>query len=297
MIPYTLRKANDFVQAHHRHNGRTARDGGKFAIALQSADQIVGVAIVGNPLSATYMDGVTAEVLRVCLNADAPCNANSALYGACRRVWFAMGGRRILTYTLTTESGSSLRGAGWTMTAEVKGHDPATWGKQDHLRSRTYQEIVKLRKYRWESINNKGVGQCMTNGQTTAATQARPERRADELPLLSVMEQADMDRAKQLISDHLEYGEQAEAIKAAQDEGKKELVELICKYALPGVRMGEVAVYYGGIKSKRTFNKGAAALYMTAEQIESCCLPGKPYTDLRITDLSKPRKRRTGDDE
>ena len=31
--PITLRLANDFVQAHHRHNTRTARDGGKFAIS------------------------------------------------------------------------------------------------------------------------------------------------------------------------------------------------------------------------------------------------------------------------
>ena len=150
VIPYTLRKANDFVAEHHRHNGRTARNGGKFAIALQHENSVVGVAIVGNPLSATYMDGFTAEVLRTCLCEECPKNGNSMLYGACRRIWFAMGGRRLLTYTLTDESGASLRGSGWVKVAEIKGHDPATWGKKDHLQSRQNQAITALRKFRWE---------------------------------------------------------------------------------------------------------------------------------------------------
>ena len=150
IIPFTLRKANDFVQAHHRHNGRTARDGGKFAIALEFEGQVVGVAIVGNPLSATYMDGLTAEILRVCVSEGAPPNSNSMLYGACRRTWFGMGGVRLLTYTLTTESGASLKAAGFRLAAEIKGHDPATWGKDDHLTSRQTLSVVGLRKFRWE---------------------------------------------------------------------------------------------------------------------------------------------------
>lgn len=153
VVPYTLRKANDFVAEHHRHNGRTARNGGKFAVALKSNNSIVGVAIVGNPLSATYMDGMTSEVLRVCLSPEAPRNSNSMLYGACRRIWFEMGGRKILTYTLTDESGASLRGAGWTCAAEINGHNTATWGKSDHLQTRKDQAVIGLKKYRWESIN------------------------------------------------------------------------------------------------------------------------------------------------
>ena len=66
IVPITLREANDFVQNFHRHNGRTSRDGGKFAVGLECDESMVGVAIVGNPLSATFMDGFTAEVLRVC---------------------------------------------------------------------------------------------------------------------------------------------------------------------------------------------------------------------------------------
>ena len=99
LVPITLREANAFVESHHRHNGRTARNGGKFAVGVEARTRtgegitLVGVAIVGNPLSATYMDGFTAEVLRVCTSPEAPKNICSMLYSACWRAWRAMGGR------------------------------------------------------------------------------------------------------------------------------------------------------------------------------------------------------------
>ena len=154
VVPCTLKRANDFIEIYHRHNLRTSRDGGKFALAAADRASIVGVAITGNPLSASLMDGFTAEVLRACVLPDAPRNCNSLLYGACRRVWFEMGGRRIITYTLTEESGASLRGAGWTLAATVNGHSAKTWGKSDHLKRRE-QAILSQKKRRWEAINPK----------------------------------------------------------------------------------------------------------------------------------------------
>jgi hypothetical protein len=156
VVPCSLRKANDFVEIYHRHNLRTARDGGKFAVAIAAGANVVGVAIVGNPLSATLMDGFTAEVLRVCVLPTAPRNSNSLLYGACRRIWFQMGGHKIITYTLTEESGASLRGAGWTLADTIKGHDTATWGKADHLRRRE-QAILGVSKRRWEAVNHAAI--------------------------------------------------------------------------------------------------------------------------------------------
>lgn len=158
IIPCTLRKANDFVEAYHRHSKRTARNGGKFAIAAAVGGEVWGIAIVGNPLSATLMDGFTAEVLRVCVRDGAPRNSNSLLYGACRRLWFEMGGRKILTYTLKEESGASLKGAGWEAAAEIKGHDAKTWGKNDHLK-REGQAIFAVPKIRWEAINKAAEAQ------------------------------------------------------------------------------------------------------------------------------------------
>jgi hypothetical protein len=148
-IPVTLREANDFVEQYHRHNGRTSRNGGKFAIGVSDGGGLLGVTIVGWPLSATYMDGFTAEVLRVCVLPDAPTGANSFLYAACWRAWKAMGGRRLITYTLATESGASLRGAGWKVLHESKGHNG--WARKsgrDGL-ERQWQPIYGQTKLCW----------------------------------------------------------------------------------------------------------------------------------------------------
>jgi hypothetical protein len=150
--PITLRKANDWLDGVHRHNGRTARNGGKFAISVVNADgDVVGVAIVGNTLSATYMDGVTAEVLRVCTaSADAPKNVCSMLYAACWRAWRAMGGQRLITYTLQSEAGTSLSAAGWRIVGQTR---PvlAGWRKNDHLNDiRVHQPVMLEPKNRWE---------------------------------------------------------------------------------------------------------------------------------------------------
>ena len=72
VIPITLREANDFVASYHRHNGRTARNGGKFAIGATTGEQMVGVAIVGRPLARMLDDGYTAEVKRDCTSTDDP---------------------------------------------------------------------------------------------------------------------------------------------------------------------------------------------------------------------------------
>ena len=153
--PTTLRAANDFVAEHHRHNGRTARNGGKFAVQALLGGQLVGVAIVGNPLSATYMNreryGYVAEVLRVCTVPSSPKGAVSFLYGACWRIWRDMGGQRLITYTLQDETGASMRGAGWRRVAEVRATEP-NWRKNDHLAdTRTFDARSQGQsKYRWE---------------------------------------------------------------------------------------------------------------------------------------------------
>ena len=107
VVPITLREANAFGEQFHRHNKPT--QGGRFAIGASTGDEMVGVAIVGRPVSATLQNGETAEVTRVCVVDHAPKNTCSFLYGRCWRIWQQMGGQRIVTYTLQEESGSSLR--------------------------------------------------------------------------------------------------------------------------------------------------------------------------------------------
>ena len=149
IVPTTLKVANDFVCEFHRHNGRTARNGGKFAIGVSDGSELLGVAIVGNPLSATYMDGYTAEVLRCCVRDYSPMGTCSKLYSRCWRVWRGMGGRKLITYTLGVESGASLRGSGWEILGECK-PTPDGWRKDDHLNeARTWQPVMGQLKLRW----------------------------------------------------------------------------------------------------------------------------------------------------
>ena len=143
-IPITLREANNFVEQYHRHSKRTTRDGGKFAIGATTGEEMVGIAIVGRPVARLLDDGYTAEITRVCAREESPKNACSFLYGRCWRIWQQMGGKRMVTYTLQTESGSSLRGAGWKIVGET---NKGSWDRKG--RERDWQPIYGQLKFRW----------------------------------------------------------------------------------------------------------------------------------------------------
>lgn len=117
LCPLDLSEANAFVTAHHRHHKPVV--GHKFSLGAVLAEKIVGVAIVGRPVSRRRDDGVTLEVTRLCT--DGTRNACSFLYGACARAAFALGFKRIGTYILKSESGASVTGAGWRMIGETPG--------------------------------------------------------------------------------------------------------------------------------------------------------------------------------
>ena len=70
-------------------------------------------------------------------------NACSMLLGACRRVARSLGYRRLVSYTLKSEPGTSLRAAGWSETAAVRGR---SW----NCPSRPRQSGTTIEKRRWE---------------------------------------------------------------------------------------------------------------------------------------------------
>ena len=109
LIPVSLKTANAFVAAHHRHHKPVT--GHKFSLGCMQEGQLVGVAIVGRPVSRYLDDGLTLEVNRLCSTGEK--NVCSFLYGAAARAGKALGYQRIVTYTLDTEPGTSLRAAGW----------------------------------------------------------------------------------------------------------------------------------------------------------------------------------------
>lgn len=107
--PIKLKDANRFVDENHRHNIPT--NGHKYSVACYDGDRLCGVAIAGKPVARLLDDGETIEIRRVCT--DGTRNACSILYGACTRIAREMGFRRVVTYTLESEPGSSLKASGF----------------------------------------------------------------------------------------------------------------------------------------------------------------------------------------
>jgi hypothetical protein len=140
VVPITFRDANEFVRKFHRHHKPVV--GCKFCIAVSDREKIVGVAIVGRPVSRVLDNGVTLEVNRTCTNGTP--NANSMLYGAARRVAKALGYHRLLTYTLPVESGASLRAAGWICAGAAGG---GSWGCPSRPRT---DKAPTEKKLKWE---------------------------------------------------------------------------------------------------------------------------------------------------
>ena len=110
-------EANKVVVDWHRHHKPVV--GYKFAIGAMLDGELVGVVIVGRPVSRVLDNGNTAEVTRLCTN-GAP-NACSFLYGRAARTAFAMGYDKVGTYILASEPGTSLKAAGWVRERGTKG--------------------------------------------------------------------------------------------------------------------------------------------------------------------------------
>lgn len=105
IVPITFRAASDYIDQHHRHHKATV--GCKFCIAVADGEQLHGVAVCGRPVGRKLDDGRTLEINRVCT--DGTRNACSMLYGACCRIGKHMGYCRVITYTLESEDGASLK--------------------------------------------------------------------------------------------------------------------------------------------------------------------------------------------
>lgn len=139
--PITLREANQLVTLWHRHRGPV--QGGKFALCVQCEQEVIrGVAICGRPVSRRLDDGLTLEITR--LATDGTANSCSCLLGACCRVARAMGYQRVLTYTLVSEKGTSLRAAGFRPVRRVIGQK---WSRPSRPRK---DQAPPEGKFRWE---------------------------------------------------------------------------------------------------------------------------------------------------
>lgn len=125
----------------HRHLPRVR--GGLLAFEAIGPDGWpVGWAIVGRPPSRVLQARGFVEVTR-CATDGTP-NACSALYGAAAR-WARKRGKPVITYTLASESGASLRGAGWLLVGHTRG---GQWSCASRARS-TRSAALAAPKQRW----------------------------------------------------------------------------------------------------------------------------------------------------
>jgi hypothetical protein len=121
--PITFSEACRFIELHHRHH--LPPQGWKFGVAVNDGEKVVGVITIGRPVARMLDDGKTLEVTRCAT--DGTKNAPSMLYGAAKRAVFAMGYKRLITYTLQSESGISLVSANWKCLGEAGG---GTWNRK-----------------------------------------------------------------------------------------------------------------------------------------------------------------------
>ena len=142
IVPISFRGATAYVAEHHRHH-KPPR-GHKFSVAVaDDTGELRGVAMIGRPVARALDDGFTLEVNRVAT--DGCKNACSALYGSAWRAARALGYRKLVTYTLASEPGTSLLASGWKVVGEVPGR---SWSCPSRPRGDAHPTTDKIR---WEA--------------------------------------------------------------------------------------------------------------------------------------------------
>ena len=137
--PIHLAPAKEYVKDYHRHNIPPV--GGKFALGCYDDGRLCGVVICGRPTARRSDDGRTLEIYRNCT--DGTVNACSKLYGAACKVAKDMGYKRVITYTLASENGASLKASNFIHEGEAGG---VAW---TGVRRRNYYVSPEEMKNRW----------------------------------------------------------------------------------------------------------------------------------------------------
>ena len=144
-IPLELKQANDFVAKLHRHHKPVPRD--KFRFGCIDNGNLVGVIQCARPVSRNLDDGKTLEVVRLCT--DGTPNACSFLYSRAVRIAKIMGYERVITYTLDSEDGASLKASGFILDGITNG---GTWSCPSRPRN---TEAPISKKKRWVYLCKK----------------------------------------------------------------------------------------------------------------------------------------------
>ena len=141
--PIELREANEYVKKHHRHHKPVHRD--KFRVAaVDDKGVLLGVIQAARPVSRVLDDKQTLEVVRCCT--DGTKDVCSFLYSRIARIAKEMGYRRVITYILETETGTSLKATGWECEGEAGG---GSWDVPSRPRKTNAPTCKKQRWVKW----------------------------------------------------------------------------------------------------------------------------------------------------
>jgi hypothetical protein len=147
--PISLRQANAHIISFHSH--RPPVRGCKYCIGATDARGILrGVVVVERPKARLLDDEYTLELTRVCT--DRTPHVASMLIAAAARAALAMGARRVISYVLETEAGTSYLAAGWRRVEDAEGV-PVPCGGGEWSRPSRLREPMKSptgTKHRWE---------------------------------------------------------------------------------------------------------------------------------------------------
>lgn len=139
--------AKEFVRKHHRHCPPPA--GWRYGGAVSNGpgeEGLIGVVMIGRPVARALDQNTVVEVNRLCVRPDIPAalvwNACSLLYGWASREARKRGFKRIITYTLESEEGTSLRAAGWKPEAKTQG---GSWSRPGRPRTDKTSTEPKVR--------------------------------------------------------------------------------------------------------------------------------------------------------
>ena len=110
-------------------------------MACYDDNRLCAVGICGRPTGRHSDNGKTLEIYRNC--SDGTRNACSKIYGACCRIGRIMGYKRIITYTLESEHGASLRASNFVYEGTAGGLE---WTGE---RKKNYYISPQEMKNRW----------------------------------------------------------------------------------------------------------------------------------------------------
>ena len=144
IAPITLKAAKEFVRRHHRHCQPPA--GWRYGAGIANGRELIGVVMVGRPVARMLDSTSVVEVNRLCINPDLAeglqWNACSLGYAWAAREAKRRGFTKIITYTLETESGTSLKAAGWHVEHRSAG---GVWNRPSRERAPSGPTCAKLR--------------------------------------------------------------------------------------------------------------------------------------------------------